>query len=111
MLLVLQRLNYLKETTAWSGEAKEGDSKDAAFTRTGGAGDHKHEGGDSAESSKTALSAEALQREEEEFAKLEAQFIAELDLKSDELPDYAKQMGTDLAPPPEEGKSNSKGMR
>lgn len=40
---------------------------------------------------------EALKKEEEEFAKLEALFITELKLSSSELPKYAKHMGIDVA--------------
>lgn len=47
------------------------------------------------------LSAEALQKEEDDFSKLEDLFITELGLTSTELPSYAKSKGVDVAPPPE----------
>lgn len=102
-MVVLQRLNYLKETSP-QGESKEGDNDDMAFARMGGPGEAKPADGDTQDNSKT-MSAEALQKEEDEFAKLEAQFIAELELRSEDLPEYAKLMGTDINPPEE---SNSK---
>lgn len=40
---------------------------------------------------------EALKKEEADFAKLEAMFIAELQLTSSDLPKYAKHMGIDVA--------------
>jgi len=89
----LKRLNYLKESTVeQSGEVKDewGGHKDTeSLQRTGGA-DAKHDGDSKDEAKKP--SAEALAKEEEEFAKLEAQFIAELGLTSEELPDYAKDI-------------------
>ena len=39
---------------------------------------------------------EVSTRDEEDFAKLEAMFITELELVSDELPDYAKNLGVDM---------------
>lgn len=47
------------------------------------------------------LSAEALQKEEDDFSKLEDLFITELGLMSTELPSYAKSKGVDVAVPPE----------
>ena len=48
---------------------------------------------------------EARKKEEDEFAKLEAAFIAELELKSAELPSYAQHLGVDA---PERGKESKK---
>ena len=39
-----------------------------------------------------ALAAEALKKEEDEFAKMEAMFIAELDLKAEQLPAFARSI-------------------
>jgi hypothetical protein len=43
------------------------------------------------------LELEAIKKEEADFAKLEAMFIAELQLTSSDLPKYAKHMGVDVA--------------
>ena len=104
--MLLQRLNYVKETIGSQGGEKEGkqDDNDISFARVGTAETKQHDG-EGLDSSKM-LSAEALLKEEEDFAKLEALFIAELELRSDELPDYAKQMGIDVSPPEEDKKSN-----
>lgn len=40
---------------------------------------------------------DALKKEEDDFAKLEAAFIAELSLTSAELPKYAQHLGVDVA--------------
>ncbi|CAE7459053.1 DNAI3, partial [Symbiodinium microadriaticum] len=101
----LKRLNYIKETTASAGDETEGkQDSDMSFTRVGTATADAKQDSEGMDSTK-ALSAEALQKGEDDFAKLEAQFIAELELRSDELPDYARQMGIDLAPPEEDKKS------
>lgn len=51
-----------------------------------------------------SLSQEDVAKEEESFAKLEAEFIAELGLLSTELPGYAKNLGVDLAPEENKGR-------
>jgi hypothetical protein len=104
----MQRLNYLKESTAEAGETKDGDNAaEASFARGGTAGGESKQEGEALDNK--AISAEALQKEEDEFAKLEALFIAELELKSEDLPDYAKGMGIDLAAGGEEAKGGKKG--
>lgn len=52
--------------------------------------------GDSADDDAKRDFREVSTRDEEDFAKLEAMFITELELVSDELPDYAKNLGVDM---------------
>lgn len=65
------------------------------------------DGADGAESVDETKKAEyeARKKEEDDFAKLEAAFIAELELKSTELPSYAQHLGIDA---PEKGKESKK---
>lgn len=62
------------------------------------------DGGDSVDDARK-MEYEARKKEEDDFAKLEAAFIAELELKSTELPEYARHLGIDA---PEKGKSPTK---
>jgi hypothetical protein len=57
------------------------------------------------------LTLEALQKEEDDFSKLEDLFITELGLISTELPSYAKSKGVDVATPaePEQRSGMAKG--
>jgi hypothetical protein len=78
----------------------------AGATRTGSAAPPAEgaEGGEGVDDARK-LEYEARKKEEDEFAKLEAAFIAELELKTTELPDYAKHLGVDA---PEKGKDGKK---
>ena len=96
----LMRMRYVKGVATTGGDNKETSGQgfhDAnVFAETKQDMDAVHE-------SKT-LSQEDMAKEEESFAKLEAQFIAELGLLSVELPSYAKELGVDVRPPEDERK-------
>jgi hypothetical protein len=103
--LILQRLNYLQGTSGGSSETKDNA---ASYSRIGTSGNEKQDadGNIMASSSNNddsvkKLSAEALQKEEDDFSKMEDLFITELGLMSTELPSYAKAKGVDVALPPE----------
>jgi WD40 repeat protein len=96
----LMRMRYLKGVVG--GASGGGDNKESAGAAFHEANvypntvaDGKHDGDSSSEAK--MLSQEDLAKEEDSFAKLEAQFIAELGLLSVELPSYAKKLGVDLA--------------
>lgn len=98
----LLRMKYLKGVTVSAGETKENPTSFNEVNAWNSSAEGKNV--DSEETK--ALSQEDVAKEEEMFAKLEAQFIAELGLLSVELPSYAKKMGVDVAIP--EVKGNKK---
>jgi len=98
----LLRMKYLKGIALSGGENKE--SATTSFNEVN-AWSTVADGKNSGDSDETkTLSQEDLAKEEEMFAKLEAQFINELGLLSGELPSYAKKLGVDVAVPEVKGK-------
>lgn len=97
----LMRMRYLKDVSVAGGGGENKDAGGGSFNNDPNVfADGKHDV-DSSNETKAVISQEDLAKEEDSFAKLEAQFIAELGLLSVELPSYAKNMGVDLAPPEE----------
>mmetsp|Transcript_17406 Transcript_17406/g.18148 ORF Transcript_17406/g.18148 Transcript_17406/m.18148 type:complete len:887 (+) Transcript_17406:60-2720(+) len=106
----LKRLNYLKETSMHGTESK--DAGNTSYSRIGGgtgSNDIKQDGQDTSDDTMKKISAEALQKEEDDFTKLEELFITELGLTSHDLPTYAKNKGVDVAQP--EPEKNVMGKR
>lgn len=121
ILMCLQRIAYVKEIEAENDSNAANDDGGmrappaAAASRvatssgaraSAAAVEGDVDGGESIDDSKKAIY-EARKKEEEEFAKLEAAFIAELELKSSELPEYAKHLGVD-APADKKAKDGKK---
>ncbi len=100
----------MKETSLnSSNETKDNNNSYSRIGVSGGT-DSKQENDSTMDSElNKKLSAEALQKEDDDFAKLEEIFITELGLTSTELPSYAKAKGVDVAPAEPESKPLGKG--